>query len=213
MSYWKEGGLDILNNYKEERLSILFGLENLDKFVDKSPTNPSVDVQSGNPTKVFVEDEVSLPEGMTIEDIRDAVSSAQGYLGVNFPIIVCVRKKISSERELSGQAVSLFGEFSHVDISPRDEKIEVHRIEGVLYTPGSAKEDLYATAFEETFHAARMILGEFDFASYYRCPAESTAEDVQKYLEQREEKLVEDALNGGILEEKFGRNTYLPRGG
>ncbi len=147
---------------------------------------------------------------MTIEDIRDAVSSAQGYLGVNFPIIVCVRKKIiSRERELSGRAVFLFDEFSHVDISPRDEKIEAYRIEGVLYTPGSAKEDLWATAFEETFHAARMVLGEFDFASYYSCPAESTAEDMQKYLVQREEKLVEDALNGGILEEKFGRDTVF----
>lgn len=157
------------------------------------------------PVMVRVEEGQRLPEGLTAEDLQDAVRKAQSYVGHHYPVTVSVQEKVTTNdgREVFGLVggnpnnVELLISLAKANLAPAHaDKWPHHRI-------GSGGEQLWATTFEEAFHAARMLSGEFD-PEYYCPPADPNEEQLRRYFDQPEEAMVGDALNGGILKAKFG---------
>ncbi|MBI2034795.1 MAG: hypothetical protein HYT11_03640 [Candidatus Levybacteria bacterium] len=157
-------------------------------------------------------DDVLLPEGMLISDIQDAVRRAQQYTGFEYAQDVYMYNIVYSKgRRVGGLAARIYPKksefFVKILLSISEAKLQAEKKTESGFCPGNAGEQLWAIAFEEAIHAARMVQGKFDHHGYYKLPKSASHVEYEKYLSQPEEQYVEDALNSGILKAKFGENV------
>lgn len=159
---------------------------------------------------VYVDYGLVLPEGLSIEEIYDAIARAKAYQKQeHFHVTAYIKEKVFSidgKREISGDS-------NRRAANKHDIRVSLSKINAMASFPsedpqrfnvGSAAQQLWAVTFEEALHAARRSAGVDDFANYFTVPVNWTNEDLRKYRDQPEEQAIDHALNNGILREKFG---------
>lgn len=161
---------------------------------------------------VTVADDVELPIGMTIGDIEDAVKRAQQHVGFHYSQPVSLSRYVFDQGvRIGGIARPSYSKesefFVNIELSVEEARLRASQESEPGFSAGAAREQLWATAFEEAFHAAKIQLGQFDNDLSYQLTSNTSELEYLKYLNLPEERIVDDALNGGILENKFGKNT------
>jgi hypothetical protein len=167
--------------------------------------NLALDIKTKTPSiAVGIAEGLRLPEDMRTNDFREIVEDAQQYLGCRFPATVLVVDRLFTHRgEVSAM---LGGDKDNVQIAlslaRAHEKLQ-YAADFPYARMGSVREQLIASAGEEAIHAGRIILDVFD-PNYFSPPNNATEDEEMRYLEQPEEVLVNEALNGGLLQRRIG---------
>jgi hypothetical protein len=154
---------------------------------------------------VFIYKDVTLPEGCSIEEVRDALMQAKAVEAQEFGIVVFVKPDLGDD--YTG-GFSLYPR-NYVNLSVS----VLQRLAKPLNIPGFAacpvNEQMWAVAFEEALHLARKANGK-DLTPPIRIKAKSladiTVEEAKAYANQERERAIDDVLNSGILQRKFGRD-------
>ncbi|MDP3988007.1 MAG: hypothetical protein Q8P80_02580 [Candidatus Levybacteria bacterium] len=153
---------------------------------------------------VTLEDGLTLPEGVTIDDVQDAINRAKLYEGQDFSVQAYITNKIIFDGVEYGGIHVTYDGVHYIGISINHATESSHLTDRNLpkgYKAGSLREQIWSAAFEETLHAARTVSCKQD--PNYFIPKSNSAEEFQRYYEQKEEQLVNVALSY-VLKEKFG---------
>lgn len=194
---------DYLNN--EEIISTFIKPKNLSEYL--LPSFYSKREVSVARDLIWIDPGVELPTGMTSEDIKDALNRARDIEKQSVSFVVFVRDC------LEYKGVPLAG-VTHGSSGIIELSVSAARINAVIpcnlpgYLPGSAAEQLWAVTFEEALHSLRQAAGK-DQDTYSVPSANPTAEDIERYLSQESEAVVDRTLNSGVLEAKFGKGTIF----
>lgn len=153
-------------------------------------------------------DNIKLPEGISKDDLREAVGCAMQAVGISEGrISLFVRDRVLHEgREVGAKSYHLSDRHSVVEIGVEGAKTLSSPSYMTLpkyFVPGNPNQQLWAMAFEEAFHQSRIWTGEFD-SSYKRLQCVRSEGDIRSYFQQPEKKAMADALNNGVLSKKFG---------
>ncbi|MBI2196590.1 hypothetical protein HYU45_03165 [Candidatus Daviesbacteria bacterium] len=171
---------------------------------DRSP------FKTEGPDLIFVDPGLNLPEGMTTADIRDALNQARAFERQTISYDVFIREKLERNGLPKGGGSWGSSGFGFIELSVDSVRMKASDLSiPPGYTPAPASQQMWAAAFEEALHAARQVAGK-DHGGYFTLPVNPTEKDWQRYLSQKQEAVVDKALNGGMLEAKFGRGViYL----
>ena len=174
-------------------------LDNIPRFVEKFK---DTSLDRSLPDAIYLDNGVILPEGMTIADLQDAFDQARKFVGQHISLVAFVRDRLERDGVMLGGHSLANGRMIELSVlSARLSATFPADLPG--FEPAPAHHQLWATAFEEAMHTARKAVGK-DQGPYFAVPANATEDDIQKYLTQETEKVVDDALNGGILRARVG---------
>jgi hypothetical protein len=186
-------------------------------YFDYGPLNPRVSDNLPKkyynltllPKRVVGQDEVHLlddtrfPLGSSEGDILDAIAEAKNFVGFDSRLRVFVRRQIDPNRKIIGCSLG-----TRNIVLSTEQALEIAASEAWgSYVPAPARVQLWATAFEEAVHCLRKAAG-VSFDNYFKIPDDPTERDCWRYLLQEEEALVDRALNGGLLERRFGSGVF-----
>lgn len=175
----------ILDNIPRNRNN--FGNSNLDKSL---------------PDAIYLDNGVLLPDGMTIADLQDAMDQARKFVGQHISLVAFVRARLERDGVMLGG--HSLGDGRMIELSVASTRLSATFPSDLPgFEPAPARHQLWATAFEEAMHSARKAAGK-DQEPYFAVPPNPTEDDIQRYLSQETEKVVDDALNGGILRARVG---------